>query len=79
MVTKVLYNTGSPIKSRSMMYEAVLQAVLLYGIEIWVVMDVSMTVLEGFHRIIARLIEGMTLRKGDSGEWEWDLVGGIWR
>ena len=43
-----------------------------------------MTVLEGFHHIIARWIAGMTAWRGDVGEWEWALVDevlevtGIW-
>ena len=67
-----------------MMYKAVVQAVLLYGSEIWVVTDVMMTVLEGFHHMIARWITGMSARKGNVGEWEWALVDaaldttGIW-
>ena len=56
------------------MYKAVVQAVRLYGREIWVVLDVMMRVIEGFHHSIAIRIKGMTARKGNGGEWEWDSV-----
>ena len=36
-----------------MFYKAVVQAVLSYRIEIWVIMDSMMKVLEGFHCRIA--------------------------
>ena len=35
VVAKVLGKTGVPLKSWEMMYKAVVQAVLLYGIKIW--------------------------------------------
>ena len=56
MLVKILGKTKAPIKSREMMQKAVAQAVLLYGSGSWVVTDVMMTVLEGFHhRILDRL------------------------
>ena len=60
----------APIKSREMMYKAIVKAVLLYGREIWVVIDTMMTVLEGFYHDISRHIEGMTVRTGGNGELE---------
>ena len=51
----------------TMMYKSVVQAVLLYGSEIWVVMDAMMTVLEGSHDRIYRQILGVIVRKGDDG------------
>ena len=56
------------------MYKAVGQAVFLYGGKIWVATDKTMTVLEGFHHRIAKQISGMTARKGDGREREWDSV-----
>ena len=74
MVENVLGKTGAPIKSWVMIYKAVVQALLLYVSESWVVMGTMMTVLEGFHHSIVIRIEGMKARRGDGGEWEWDLV-----
>ena len=50
-----------------MIYNAVVQAVLLYRSKIWVVMDSMVTVLEGFHHRIARLIAGMTAWRFNGG------------
>ena len=45
MLAKVLGKTGAPIKARAMVYKVVVQVVLLYGSEIWVVTDAIMKVL----------------------------------
>ena len=64
---KVMGKTGAPIKYHMMMYNMVVQAVLLYGSEIWVVTDVMMVVMEGFHYRISIPIVVMTARKGNGG------------
>ena len=69
MVENVLGNTGGLIKVLSIMYIAVVQAVLLYGRKIWVVTDAMMTVLEGFNHRFVRRTMGMTVKKGYSREW----------
>ena len=69
IVTKVMWNTGAPIKSRSVMYKVVVQAVLLYRSEIWLIMDNMVTVLESFHNRTARCIVGVMLWRGDGGKW----------
>ena len=74
MAAKVLGNMGDPIKARTLMYKAGVQAMLLYGSKRWLAMDVMMKVLEIFHHRIARRSAGMTASKGDGGEWEWALV-----
>ena len=70
----MLGNMEPPIKTQEMIYKAVVQAVLLYSRKIWVVMDVMIMVLDGFHNSIARRIAGMTAQRGDGREWEWSLV-----
>ena len=45
VVEKVLDKTVDLIKSRAVMYKAVVQAVILYGSEIWVVTYAMMTVM----------------------------------
>ena len=74
MLAKVLGKTGAKIKYQVKMYKAVVQEVILYWSEIWMGTDVMMTVLEVFHNRISSRIAGMTVGKGDGGEWEWDLV-----
>ena len=56
------------------MYNAVVHAVLLYGRKIWVVMEVMMKVMDGFHNIIDRQITGMIAMSGAGREWEWSSV-----
>ena len=70
MIAKVMGKKGAPIKAQPMMYKMVVQAVLLYGSEIWVVIDAMMMVLEGFHHSIARRITGMTAHRDDVRKWE---------
>ena len=60
MLAKLVGKMGVNIKAQGVMYKAVVQAVLLYGIEIWVVAEVMVTVMESFHQRIARWILGMT-------------------
>ena len=48
----MLVNTGVHIKAQAMMYKVVVQVVLLYERESWVVTDVMMVVLDGFHHRI---------------------------
>ena len=57
-----------------MMYNAVVQAVLIYDSKRWVVTDTMITMLERFHHRIAIRIAVRTARKVDGGEWEWELV-----
>ena len=45
MFEKVLGKTGAPIKFRAMVYKTVVQAVILFGRKIWMLMDVMMMVL----------------------------------
>ena len=49
MIAKVLKNTVLTVWERAMMYKKVVQTVLFYKIEGWVVMEVMLNVLEGFH------------------------------
>ena len=74
ILLNVLGNTGEPIKSQAMMYNVVVQTVLLYRSEIWVVKDTIMMVMEGFHHRTTGRIAGIMARKGDGGEWEWASV-----
>ena len=48
IVGKVVSKTGSTVQDRGVLYKAVIQLVLLYGSESWVVMGEMLNVLEGF-------------------------------
>ena len=52
MLANVMGKTGVDIKARVMMYKAIVQAVLMYGIEIWMFTYATMKFLEGFHHSI---------------------------
>ena len=52
-VEKVLGKTGTPINTRAMIYKALVRTVILYGSEIWVVMNKMMTLLEVHHQNIS--------------------------
>ena len=53
VVAKVLRQMGDHVKARGILYKAVVQTVLLYGCERWVVIDTMVVMLEGFHRRVA--------------------------
>ena len=40
---------GETVRSHGMMYKAVVQSVLMYGSEVWLVMGAFLEVLEVFH------------------------------
>ena len=65
VLAKVLGKMGARVKSRFMMYKAVVLTFLLYGRKRWVVTDAKMTVLGGFHHRIVRQITGITARKSN--------------
>ena len=67
MVEKVLGKTGVPIKTWAIIYKLLVQAVLMYGSGIWVVVDATVAVLEGFHHRISIQITGMTEQRGGCG------------
>ena len=74
MVLRVLDNTGYTVRASTMVYKTVVQTVLLYGINSWVIPYSIMKVLEGFHHQIARRITGETdccVREGFGNSPRW--------
>ena len=57
-----------------MFYKAVVQTVLLYVSEIWVVTEAMLKVIEGFNHLAAIRIVGMTAQRTNDRYWEWTLV-----
>ena len=65
---KVLVTVGATVWAQAMMHKVVVQMVLLYGIESFVVMDAMPKVLEGYHHRVYWRIEGMkSQRFGEEG------------
>ena len=57
---KVLMKTGAMVWAHMMMYNAVVQTVLICGSESWVVTELILKDLEGFHNKEACKISGMS-------------------
>ena len=74
MVSRVLERTGASPRVRGMFYKAVVQAVLLYGCESWVITDSMRKVLEGFHHRIARRISGLVAQRIGDNQWEYPPI-----
>ena len=62
--------TGEMVRAQGILYKAVVQLVLLYGSNSWVVTRAMLKVIEGFHHRVAINILGITERYNMSGEWE---------
>ena len=58
MVEKVSMRTGVAVRARAMLYKALVQMILLYGIKRWVVTGEMLKVLDGFHHRVARQMLG---------------------
>ena len=70
MVAKVLMNMGLTVRAWAMMYKAVVHTVLIYGSGSWVVTDVILKVVDGFHHQVAWRITGMSAWQVKEVEWE---------
>jgi hypothetical protein len=57
-VSRVLTREGADTRVCGMFYKAVVQSVLLYGCETWVITSQVLQVLEGFHNRVARRLSG---------------------
>ena len=62
------------MRAQGAMYKAVVQSVILYISNIWVVTGVMLKVLEGFQHQATLRITGMTENRGAGGEREYPLV-----
>ena len=66
--------TGAMVQARGMLYKVVVQMVLLYRINSWVVTGAMMKVLEGFRHQAAWRIAVIMHRNIEDGEWEYPPV-----
>ena len=58
MITMFLEKTGAMVRDREMIYKALVQTVLLYSRESWVITGEMMKVMEDFHHRIVRRLTG---------------------
>ena len=64
MIVRVLERMGGNVQARGAMNKAVVQLVLLYGSDIWVVTRKMLKVLKEFHHRAVRRITGMKSKRG---------------
>ena len=64
MVTKVFMRTVATVREQVVLYKVVVQMVLLYGNDRWVVTGAMLKVLEVFHYRVARRITGNMVSVG---------------
>ena len=74
MAGKVVTKTGATVQAWGMMYKAVMQLVLLYESESWVVTGAMIKLLEAFNNGVSRSITRSMAHLMTSGEWEFPLV-----
>ena len=72
--TRLVPENNLHFSRRGMLYKAVLQLVLLYGIGSWVLTGATLKVILVLNHQVARSITGVTVRRTAIGEWEWSLV-----
>ena len=67
MLVRAIAHDQVPAKAAGMFYKAIVQSVLLYGSETWVVTRPMLQLLEGFHNRVARKLTGrMPYLEGDT-------------
>ena len=69
MVAKLVMKMGATVWALGVIYKAVLQMVLLYGIDIWVLKGSMLKALEVLYNRISRSI---------TGNMDWHKAGGEW-
>ena len=74
VVATVLTKTGETVWEQKMMYKTVVKAVLLYRRDSWVVTEVMLEVLEGFHHRVSWRIAGKSDRQVGEEGWGWSSV-----
>jgi hypothetical protein len=62
MVSRLLVQDNADPKTSGIFYKAIVQSILLYGSETWVVTPSVLRVLESFHNRVARRISGLLPR-----------------
>ena len=53
-----------------MFYKAIVQSVLLFGVETWTLTESMLKCLQGFHHRVARQLSGLTASRLPHGAWQ---------
>ena len=73
-ISRVLAREGASPKVSGMFYKAIVQSVLLYGVETWVISSPMLQALRGFHHRIARCLTGRQGWRLPNGTWDYPPV-----
>ena len=73
-LTRVLSREGAYARTLGHIYLAVVQSVMLYGSETWVLTPHMLRVLGGFHYRVSRRMTGRQPQKGRDGSWVYPLL-----
>ena len=68
-VSQILVREGADSGTMAYFYKAIVQAVLLYGAESWVLTERTWKAVNSFHNRCARYIAGEHIRQRPDGEW----------
>ena len=68
-VAKILKTEGANPKVMAKFYLTIVQAVLLYGVESWVMKKIDLISLRSFHRRAVRYMTGRHIRKLEDSKW----------
>ena len=68
-ISRILSKDGANHKAMASFYKAIVQSVLLYGSESWVLTLAIEKQLQSFHRRCARYITGQQIRQNEDGTW----------
>jgi hypothetical protein len=75
-ISRILRREGATPRISAMFYKAVVQTVLLFGSESWVLTPSMLGKLEGFHRQIARRLTGRSpVYLRSEGTWQYQPLG----
>ena len=71
MIARPLVKTGVRMRTVGLFYMAIVQAVLLFGCETWVITDNMLAILDSFHHRVARKIANMVPKLLMDGSWQY--------
>ncbi len=82
-IGRILSKESAKPRVMASFYKAIIQSVLLYGAESWVISKRTLSKLWSFHRRCARYITGMHIRENSDGSWtcpseETLVAAGLW-
>ena len=68
-IASVLRSQGVKPRAMGYFYKAIVQTILLYGLETWVLSDFQLKQLRSFHSRVARYLTGRHIRQNEDGTW----------